>query len=61
MKRIEFINMVAQATGPDFDAREIVTLILPEDVALQTAVRRSESKTQALALLLASPQFQWRA
>lgn len=61
MKRIEFINMVAQATGPDFDARELAPLILPADTALQTAVRRSESKTQALAVLLASPQFQWRA
>ncbi|ALO45314.1 DUF1800 domain-containing protein [Pseudohongiella spirulinae] len=61
LKRVEFINMVAGAVGPDFDAREIVPLILPSDAALQTAIRRSESQTQALALLLASPQFQWRA
>lgn len=61
MKRVEFINMVAGAVGPDFDAREIVALILPENAALQLAIRRAESKTQALALLLASPQFQWRA
>ena len=61
LKRVEFINMVAGAVGPDFDARDIVPLILPADPALETAVRRAESKTQALALLLASPQFQWRA
>lgn len=61
MKRVEFINMVAGAVGPDFDARDIVTMILPDDAALQLAIRRAESKTQALALLLASPQFQWRA
>ncbi|HBN16355.1 MAG TPA: DUF1800 domain-containing protein [Pseudohongiella sp.] len=61
LKRIEFINMVGGAVGPDFDARDIAPLILPEDADLQTAVRRSESRTQALTLLLASPQFQWRA
>lgn len=61
IKRVEFINMVAGAVGPDFDARDFVSLILPTDSALQTAIRRAESKTQALTLLLASPQFQWRA
>ncbi|MEC8860288.1 MAG: DUF1800 domain-containing protein [Pseudomonadota bacterium] len=61
LKRVEFINMVGGAVGTDFDAREIAPLILPDDSALQTAVRRSESRTQALTLLLASPQFQWRA
>lgn len=60
IKRLEFINMVAQATGPDFDARELTPLVLPPDAALQTAVRRAESQNQALALLLGSPQFQWR-
>jgi len=61
IKRVEFINMVTSAVGPDFDARDIVTLILPANSTLQTAIRRSESNTQALTLLLASPQFQWRA
>jgi uncharacterized protein (DUF1800 family) len=60
IKRLEFINMVAQAVGPDFDARDIVAAILPPDNRLQTAIRRAESLTQALTLLLASPQFQWR-
>ncbi len=61
IKRLEFINMVTSAVGTDFDAREIVALILPPNPGLQSAVRRAESKTQALTLLLASPQFQWRA
>jgi uncharacterized protein (DUF1800 family) len=61
MKRMEFINMVAGAVGPDFDARDLVTLILPENTSLQLAIRRAESKSQALTLLFASPQFQWRA
>jgi uncharacterized protein (DUF1800 family) len=61
IKRVEFINMVTSAVGPDFDARDIVNLILPANPTLQTAVRRAESKTQALTLLLASPQLQWRA
>ncbi|MDO8910024.1 MAG: DUF1800 family protein [Pseudohongiella sp.] len=61
LKRIEFINMVAGAVAPDFDARDIVALILPSDSNLQTAISRSESRSQALTLLLASPQFQWRA
>lgn len=61
MKRLEFINMVAQAVGPDFDARNIVMHVLPPDNELQTSIRRAESLTQALTLLLASPQFQWRA
>ena len=60
IKRVEFINMVTSAVGPDIDARNIVTLILPANPALESAVRRAESKTQALTLLLASPQFQWR-
>ncbi|WP_339858358.1 DUF1800 domain-containing protein [Pseudohongiella acticola] len=61
IKRVEYINMVAGAVGRDFDARDLVAQILPENADLETAVRRSESKTQALTLLLASPQFQWRA
>lgn len=61
IKRVEFINMVTSAVGVDFDARDIVTQILSANPTLQTAIRRSESKTQALTLLLASPQFQWRA
>lgn len=61
IKRLEFVNMVTSTVGPDFDAREIITLILPADPSLHTAIRRAESNTQALTLLLASPQFQWRA
>jgi uncharacterized protein (DUF1800 family) len=61
IKRLEFINMVSSAVAPDFDARSMVALILPANVTLQTAIRRAESNTQALTLLLASPQFQWRA
>lgn len=61
LKRLEFVNQVGQVLGNGFDSVALSKQILPDDVDLQTAVSRAESRLQALTLLLGSPQFQWRA
>lgn len=53
--------MAAQAQGPD-DPREFAEAILGQDLspATATAIERAESRTQGLALMLMSPEFQRR-
>ena len=59
LRRVEFAQHLAAPFGDRIDARTIATRILPASLAPATAeqVRRSESPTSALALLLVSPDF----
>jgi uncharacterized protein (DUF1800 family) len=60
MKRIEWANSLSQRLPSSYDARALAAQLLPPDATLQREVSRAESPRQALALLLASPAFQWR-
>jgi uncharacterized protein (DUF1800 family) len=60
MKRIEWANSLSQRLPSSHDARLLAAQLLPPDASLQREVSRAESPRQALALLLASPAFQWR-
>lgn len=60
MKRIEWANSLSQRLPSSHDARSLAAQLLPPDATLQREVSRAESPRQALALLLASPAFQWR-
>jgi uncharacterized protein (DUF1800 family) len=60
LKRIEWVNQIAGNIGNRVDPDSLAREILPENEALQQALSRAESRSQGLALLLASPDFQWR-
>nr|WP_321986009.1 DUF1800 domain-containing protein [uncultured Lichenicoccus sp.] len=59
LRRVEFAQRLAATYGDRIDARTAGTRILPASLSIATAeqVRRSESPTSALALLLVSPDF----
>ncbi|MEM6638578.1 MAG: DUF1800 domain-containing protein [Pseudomonadota bacterium] len=61
-QRIEWINAVARRTRSAVDVSELATEALGGALGDNTALalRRAESQTQALTLLLASPNFQRR-
>ncbi len=61
-KRIEWANTIAARYGDMLDARDIARQSYGELVSSRTemALMRAESKQQALALWLASPEFQRR-
>lgn len=60
LKRIEWVNVLSHQLPAVHDARLLAAELLPPDPLLQQEVSRAESSQQALALLLASPAFQWR-
>ncbi|HAJ77243.1 MAG TPA: DUF1800 domain-containing protein [Gammaproteobacteria bacterium] len=60
VKRIEWVNQITQNFGNRINPEQLAAEILPENESLQLALRRAESRSQGLALLLASPDFQWR-
>jgi uncharacterized protein (DUF1800 family) len=61
-KRVRWAERFAAAHGAEADARELARLSLGEDLgeATRQQIERAESGAQALALLLASPEFQRR-
>ena len=61
-KRVRWAERFAAAHGAQADARELARLSLGEDLGAGTRqqIERAESGAQALALLLASPEFQRR-
>ena len=62
-KRIQASEAIANRAKADLiDAQALATSALGTGATaeLLTAVRRAESPQQALALLYASPAFQWR-
>ena len=61
-QRIEWADAMARVHGRGVDARSLADVLLPPGGAAGTrsAIGRAESATQALTLLLASPEFQWR-
>ncbi len=61
MKRIEWSTALAQRLGNQIDAQKLYPQLLPEQATLKQELARAESPMQALALLVASPQFQWRS
>lgn len=60
--RLDIAEVAAAAANPDIPPPELLPLVLGPEVSLDTtiAVQRAESVTQALALLLMSPEFQRR-
>lgn len=60
IKRIEWTSAVAERVGSNTDVPPLYPQLLPEQNQLKQELTRAASNTQALALLLASPQFQWR-
>lgn len=60
LKRIEWAAALAQLLPATLDTLALFESVLPEDAHLRREITRAESNQQALALLLASPQFQWR-
>ena len=59
LRRVEFASRLAAPFGDRIDARAIGGRLIPASLSSKTAeqVRRSESPTSALALLLVSPDF----
>jgi len=62
LKRIEWADAVAQRVGPRRDARELAPQMLGGALtaATRTAIAHAETAAQAVALLLASPDFMRR-
>jgi uncharacterized protein (DUF1800 family) len=62
LKRIEWADAVAQRVGPRRDARELAPQMLGDvlTAATREAIAHAESAAQAVALLLASPEFMRR-
>lgn len=60
LKRIEWANQMAGNIGERLDPVALQRELLPENPPLAQAISRAESRSQGLALLLASPEFQWR-
>jgi len=61
-KRVALAAVLARRHGADHDARDLARQILPGAVgeATLTEIARAESPVQAIALMLASPEFQRR-
>ena len=60
LKRIEWANTIAEQSPATLDPMKLYASVMPENPALEQAITRAESRAQGLALLLASPDFQWR-
>lgn len=62
LKRIEWADAVGQRVGPRRDARQLAPQLLADNLSGPTrqAIARAESGAQAVALLLASPEFMRR-
>lgn len=62
LKRIEWADAVGQRVGTRRDARELAPQLLADNLSGQTrdAIAHAESGAQAVALLLASPEFMRR-
>ncbi|MBS0475645.1 MAG: DUF1800 domain-containing protein [Proteobacteria bacterium] len=61
-RRVEVAQRIAQRAGPAIDARHLAGELFPGSLSETTtsAIARAESGTQALALLLASPEMMRR-
>ena len=62
MQRAEWAQVVAARAGPDRDARAVLATTLGAfaSTATREAVDHAGSRRDAMTLLLASPEFQWR-
>jgi len=60
LKRIEWANEIAERSSDRVNPSDLHSKIMPESEQLKLAISRAESRSQGLALLLASPNFQWR-
>ncbi|HTQ99002.1 MAG TPA: DUF1800 family protein [Candidatus Acidoferrum sp.] len=60
LKRIEFATAVAERIPPEREVLAIYADLLPQQPKLVVEISRAATTSQALALLVASPQFQWR-
>jgi uncharacterized protein (DUF1800 family) len=60
LKRIEWANEIAERSSDQVNPSELYSKIMPESEQLKLAISRAESRSHGLALLLASPDFQWR-
>lgn len=60
LQRIDWANEIGERWASQRQATELLTEIMPRDDTLQRLVMRAESNAQSLALVLASPNFQWR-
>ena len=60
--RLDWSVRLSKQFGNEFDARELATIAFGDAVSNETtqALRRAESREQALTLLLLSPEFQRR-
>lgn len=60
LKRIEWANEIAEHSSNRLNPLDLYAAIMPENEQLKLAITRAESRNQGLALLFASPDFQWR-
>ena len=60
LKRVEWVNMLVQQMPPHPDPLALHEEILPGHESTRAELSRAESTTQAMVLLFANPQFQWR-
>jgi uncharacterized protein (DUF1800 family) len=60
LKRIEWANEIAERNSNRINPSDLYSAIMPEREQLKLAISRAESPSQGLALLLGSPDFQWR-
>src|SRR5437763_250340 len=60
--RLDIAAQVASRVGENVDARDLLELVAADAASTETrqAIARAESRQQALALLLMSPEFQRR-
>jgi uncharacterized protein (DUF1800 family) len=61
LKRIEWINMLAQNLPVMVDPLQWYSNILPLEESVWREISRAESSAQAMVLVMAGPQFQWRS
>jgi uncharacterized protein (DUF1800 family) len=60
--RLDIAAQIASRLGENVDPRELLELVAADAASLETrrAIERAETRQQALALLLMSPEFQRR-
>jgi uncharacterized protein (DUF1800 family) len=60
--RLDISAQVASRLGDNFDSRDLLELVAADAASVETrrTIERAESRQQALALLLMSPEFQRR-
>jgi uncharacterized protein (DUF1800 family) len=60
--RLDVAAQVASRTGSNIDPRDLLELAVADAASMDTrqTIERAESRQQALALLLMSPEFQRR-